>query len=504
MSTEFTLSRRKALAALGTMGVASAGAGLGTSAYFSDGESFENNRLVAGELDMHVAYSAHYSDWSPDEDEGVAVRMWEGPPGTTGGVDDLDQGETGLPLDGAWLIAVDDPERFLANTQYVADGAADCDPGTDADDLDQPVIDLGDVKPGDFGEVTFDFALCDNPGYVWLTPMLRSASENGVTEPEGDDPDERSGVELLDAVRTAVWVDDGDNYQDGTETPTFVGSLRRLLSQRQLPGIEFVGDLNAETGGGTGEQGCFSPETTHSVGVAWWLPVDHGNEVQTDSAVFNLGFYTEQCRHNAGTTADCALDECTRAFLLDKPVDATLGLMDGPQWDGETVAGTSTIRVGSAIDYEPFGVAPFGFDPVVTCVDAGTTVRWEWVDQTTVNFTIPETIHHNVDIFQFPDDGTCDTAAVDPETFVTSGHPVGYNSAADVGEPEPFEHTFAEPGVYPYYCEPHGAPEAFPDPDTSTDPNEALDDYHAPPERPGLTDPQNLLGMRGAVVVADR
>jgi len=518
MPQEFTLSRRKALAALGTVGAASAGAGLGTSAFFSDVESFENNRLVAGELDMHAAYSAHYSDWSSEEGTGVAVRMWDGPAGTTGSADDLDPGETGLPLDDAWLIAVDDPETFLANTQYAADGAADCDPGTDAEELDQPVIDLGDVKPGDFGEVTFDFALCDNPGYVWLTPTLRSASENGVTEPEADDPDEEEtaprpasedgagdDVELLDAVRAAVWVDDGDNYQDDDETPVFVGSLRQLLSETTTPGIEFTANMNAEAGGGTGEQGCFAASTTHSAGFAWWLPVDHGNEVQSDSATFDLSLYTEQCRHNDGEGIDCTPDDCTRAFLLDEPTD--LAFMDGLQWDGETVVNSPVVDVGSAIAYdppgddpfEPLGVAPFGFDPVVTCVEAGTTVRWEWMDQSEVNPNVPVTIHHNVVVFEFPDDADgCDTAAVDPATVVNSGHPVGYNSAAGVDEPDPFEHTFDDPGVYPYYCEPHGAPETFPDPD------ETLDDYHAPPGRPQLDDPQNLLGMRGAVIVTPR
>src|SRR6056297_3419496 len=66
---KFNLSRRKALAALGTIGVASAGAGLGTSAYFSDQETFENNQLTAGTLDMKVAATEYYSDWSPDEAE---------------------------------------------------------------------------------------------------------------------------------------------------------------------------------------------------------------------------------------------------------------------------------------------------------------------------------------------------------------------------------------------------------------------------------------------------
>jgi hypothetical protein len=34
---------------------------------------------------------------------------------------------------------------------------------------------------------------------------------------------------------------------------------------------------------------------------AWWVPVDHGNEIQSDSATFDLGIYAEQCRHNDGS-----------------------------------------------------------------------------------------------------------------------------------------------------------------------------------------------------------
>jgi len=52
------LSRRKMLVGLGAVGVASAGAGLGTTAYFNDTESFDDNTLTAGELDLfvHVDY----------------------------------------------------------------------------------------------------------------------------------------------------------------------------------------------------------------------------------------------------------------------------------------------------------------------------------------------------------------------------------------------------------------------------------------------------------------
>jgi predicted ribosomally synthesized peptide with SipW-like signal peptide len=314
MTDEIDLSRRKVLGGLATIGVAGAGAGLGTSAFFSDQETFTNNQLVAGELDMKVGYSAHYSDWSPDEDgshtpddesDDVQVRMYEGAPNTTGDEEDLEEGETGLPTNDAWLIAVDDPEQFLENTQYQSGGSANCEVGTDAQDVEQPVIDLDDVKPGDFGEVTFDFALCDNPGYVWLQGGLVSASENGTTEPEAEDDDEDEGVELLDVVQVAAWVDDGNNYQNGEEAPNYIGSLRDVivgdLGEATPPGVALPGDLTAEEGGGTGEQGCFSANEEHSVAFAWWVPVDHGNEIQTDSATFDLGFYTEQCRHNDGS-----------------------------------------------------------------------------------------------------------------------------------------------------------------------------------------------------------
>ncbi|MDX1747161.1 MAG: hypothetical protein R3324_14585, partial [Halobacteriales archaeon] len=76
------------------------------------------------------------------------------------------------------------------------------------------------VKPGDFGELTLSFHLCDNPGYVWLTGELVSESENGFTEPELKDPDEDGPggtPELADEIQTLLWYDeDGDNvYEPG-------------------------------------------------------------------------------------------------------------------------------------------------------------------------------------------------------------------------------------------------------------------------------------------------
>ncbi len=367
MPQELQFSRRKALAALGTVGVASAGAGLGTSAYFSDQETFENNQLTAGELDVKVGWSEHYSDWSDDEDgsttastdDDVSVRMYDGT--DTGIAVDLGQGETGLPANDDWLIAVDDPGQFLANTQQEGqDLPSDPCTGLDVpDDLSQPVIELSDVKPGDFGEVTIDFALCDNPGYVWLFGDLVDVSENRKVEPEADDPDENTSpdpsglnddyVELLDAAQAAIWVDDGDNYQDGAESYSLSGSLRDVLNELDSGnGLPLVGDTDASQAGGTGRD-CFSAATatqfndrTHSVVFAWWLPVDHANEIQTDSVTFDLGLYTEQCRHNDGSGLQ---EPPTRPTVFE--VTEGFGATGGQTFDLETEIGFAEPMVTS-------------------------------------------------------------------------------------------------------------------------------------------------------------
>jgi predicted ribosomally synthesized peptide with SipW-like signal peptide len=274
MTEDFELSRRKALAALGTIGVASAGAGLGTSAYFSDQETFENNQLTAGTLDMKVDWEEHYSDWSPDEDDApesdgsLDIQMDEpdDPSSYTAfppGVEAFDGDPDNDFINGDPLLYVhdDDVDQFMDNTSIDAfpdandDGVQDdfdesnaCDvltdvgdgdPGLDSDmrtegSVGDPLIDLGDVKPGDFGELTLSFHLCDNPGYVWPNGELIEARENGLTEPEADDDDEegpadevstevQNDVELLDEIQTAWWYDtDCNNLTGGSGGTTGV------------------------------------------------------------------------------------------------------------------------------------------------------------------------------------------------------------------------------------------------------------------------------------------
>ncbi|WP_245944452.1 cupredoxin domain-containing protein [Haloplanus salinus] len=471
MPREFTLSRRTALAALGTVGVASAGAGVGTSAFFSDGESFENDRLVAGTLDMKAAYSVHYLDWSADELDGIdddAVT-------TTGPMTEFDPGPRSLP--GIEFATEGDRQQFLANTLVHADGDASCPDGTDADDLQRPVVELDDLKPGDHGEVTFDLALCDNPGYVWLGVADATAAENGYTEPERDDPDE-SGletlpgepptdhhVELLDAVRAAYWIDDGDDYVDGDEAFQSRGSLRDVLGDLSGIGVALEGDVSSERGGGTGGQGCFSPGR-HSVGFVWWLPVDHANETQSDSVRFSLTFYTEQCRHNDGTGDRLSAFVNDDAPLNERPWDGAVADRTGHP---EVVVTNNALTQVTFPDVPPFGpppqTLPLGFDPQVVRVSPGTTVTWHWATYADPFPDFFDEIPHNV---------------VAPDGSFSSGPPEPATTASD------FSHTFTEPGLHPYVCVPHGSTQF----------------HHSSPGVP-FQEVINESGMRGAILVED-
>ena len=67
-------------------------------------------------------------------------------------------------------------------------------------------------------------------------------------------------------------------------------------------------DVCCPADGGGGGQGdpdpgrdCLPNSTTAYVGFEWWVPRDVGSEIQTDSMSFDIGFYTEQCRHNDGS-----------------------------------------------------------------------------------------------------------------------------------------------------------------------------------------------------------
>ena len=239
------LSRRKVLAGLGAVGVASAGAGLGTTAYFNDTESFDGNTLTAGELDLKLDYKSTYLGGPGRLDDIEAMGYPD--------VEDLGDGRYLLDQTPA-------PGEGQSWEDYVTGEIDFCSPAMDeflvnGDGI--PVFTLDDVKPGDSGEVTISLHICDNPAYVYLAGELTQA-ENGQSEPEADADDTPDQGDLADAIEVCVWYDeDCDNVYE----PTGTGERQELevalvsdtsgsmsganLSALQAAATSFVGNLSS-------------------------------------------------------------------------------------------------------------------------------------------------------------------------------------------------------------------------------------------------------------------
>jgi predicted ribosomally synthesized peptide with SipW-like signal peptide len=236
--------------------VASAGAGLGTTAYFNDTETFANNELTAGSLDLFVNYDASY------DSDGTVVNQAE----TAAGEQD------GTP----------------AGMFY----------------------DLEDVKPGDSGEVKFCFEIVDNPSYMWACGDL-SQAENGINEPESAVDDTPDLGELGDSIvaSLAYCDEDGEPLADGEiVSGSLVDVIAAISSGAALDGDGMAGLV-------PGEQAEYAdvvePDegeafiTGPCVCLSWEIPTTVGNEIQSDSLTMNFEFHAVQSRHNDGTANPC-------------------------------------------------------------------------------------------------------------------------------------------------------------------------------------------------------
>ncbi|MEF8773054.1 vWA domain-containing protein [Halodesulfurarchaeum sp.] len=282
----YHLSRRSVLAGIGGVGLASAGAGLGTSAFLNDRETFENSTITAGTLDLLVDY---YSYW----DQGMA--------GT---------GQVHGTQDGSGTVS----------------GVLD------------------DVKPGDSGLLAFCPRIETNPAYLWLCGEITANSENGYTEPEpetaanGDlnDPGVMDGAgELAESIEVTVSycdldddiADDGDDddANDGFD-PSDVTSVAKVWTGTFAELMTAIRNGVPLDGGGAvpgdagfhapGNQACFVGSASEMANpclcLEWHVPTEVGNEIQGDSLSFDLEFHAEQCRNNDGTHNPCAGDGVER------------------------------------------------------------------------------------------------------------------------------------------------------------------------------------------------
>jgi predicted ribosomally synthesized peptide with SipW-like signal peptide len=91
----YDLTRRKLLVGAGAVGLASAGAGFGTSAFFSDTETFEGNTITAGTLDLLVGYESTYNGAPAENLAQMPSGTADGPAALFYTLDDVKPGDSG-------------------------------------------------------------------------------------------------------------------------------------------------------------------------------------------------------------------------------------------------------------------------------------------------------------------------------------------------------------------------------------------------------------------------
>lgn len=316
MTERYELSRRKTLAGIATIGAAGAGAGLGTSALFSDEESFENNIITAGTLDMTV--------------------------------------EAQLVAANDEYIAAMEGSDFPVEYDETADGET------------EEGVTLGyefeDFKPGDWVIICYDVSVADNPGYVVIHGGNFSQDGGTTTEPEptpddgeladnlllthwndyqgeNEDPAEGSRSDLLELSQTTnvdsidpeggSWGEpdiDGNATLSGGPDVQYTDVLEFLFGVDQDPnnvsgvpdpsgpelgnGYASTDGVAIREGGGIGGPGdqpyraVGSGDDSLTFYQLIELPSEVGNEVQGDTLSFDLGFVSEQSRNNDGPTRE--------------------------------------------------------------------------------------------------------------------------------------------------------------------------------------------------------
>jgi len=315
MSNErIRISRRKALVGLGSIGLASAGAGLGTYAQFTDQEE-QSVTFTAGGIDGQLSWGASYNK-NQVADELTNVEVTD----TAAGV----------------------------------------------------AFNLTDVKPGDYGSITFELEVTNNPAWVSSCVGYANDIDGRTFEPEVEADDDLDGSEtdpvqnhphgeLADNLLIIPFYSDGPNTffddngtpgePDGDWTPGDMGAYGNGTTAafwNSREGTNDFGDLQPRTlhdvatgasskntilwneddglvvvpgpEGASVESGCvvldgdaeddsntyddereaspLEPDDTLNFGYDWHLPYTAGNALQGDSVTMKLGFTFSQVRHS--------------------------------------------------------------------------------------------------------------------------------------------------------------------------------------------------------------
>jgi predicted ribosomally synthesized peptide with SipW-like signal peptide len=332
------LSRRKILGATAAVGVAGAGAGIGTSALFSDEESFTNNSITAGELDLIVDY---YTS--------------------------TDQGSFGSTS-----------QRGEIN----GDGATEY------------TYDVVDLKPGDSGTLAFCPKIVDNPGWLWVgSDDGVTDYENGQTEPEEDvdattggnlDNGTNDGAgagELSDEIEVTVSYAESISYDSAADEITcnntrelnnpdgytLADLAKDLESGFALDGDQPTGDDEIDaypsSSDGDDQQGpCLC--------IEWELPAEVGNEVQSDALELGFRFEAEQERNNTDPDnpfVDTVVSGGSIQDAIDAASEGDVIKVESGTYDEQV-----TLDIADVLLYSPDSSVTTITDRVVVSADGAT------------------------------------------------------------------------------------------------------------------------------------
>jgi predicted ribosomally synthesized peptide with SipW-like signal peptide len=264
--SKYEITRRKLLAGVGSIGFASAGAGLGTTAYLNDTESFEENSIEAGALNMLVSTDVY--------DKSAKL-----------------------------------PDPVVESTEAAADDTADGNAVT---------ITVEDMKPGDWFILEWHVEIDGNPGHVQITSVDEDYSNGEGANPEPETNTTGPG-DLGGALLTTIWestdttagsdrealqtldetTDHNDTWLSGYESPDPDGTTTGGAHYTTLDEAheEYKDGVVMTDGSGTPLEVGGGAADVHYCQL-FELPPEVGNDVQGDSVTFTLQFDAEQARHN--------------------------------------------------------------------------------------------------------------------------------------------------------------------------------------------------------------
>jgi hypothetical protein len=176
------------------------------------------------------------------------------------------------------------------------------------------MIVLSDGEPSDESAAESAATTAKNNGTRIFTIALGNADEafmEGIASNPDDayvapDSSELENIyndiatEVITGEQVILGVGDGEH-----DDPVTVAEAMDIMG-RNGGMIPLDGDGNMEYGDGetSDARDCFKAQTSHCIGVRWWVPTDVGNEIQGDTMSFDLGFYAEQCRNNDGARSE--------------------------------------------------------------------------------------------------------------------------------------------------------------------------------------------------------